>query len=391
MPPHGEGKQLELSLTAMDNYLDASKHSRVPNPYKALGGSVGADGSDLLDLLKKSCRLEAYVQELQPGGIALNKRTSPRGDAILAQNVAAAATEFTTAFKAFVVERFEWDPLVTHPTQQSPTKALQVLYVPELAEMILRHLTTKELFSAAQANKAMSTAIASSAKLLSSFDLQPKLVCFWSSNFDPWDTRHYSEDDFPMFCCHIARRCRYDHANRATAPNEVMVTAYFSESKKPVWPLRYHAHQIGSRGRSMLICQPPLLEMEISTRCRSSRCSPIGLGHENMEARSRWSAIAPLKSSTGLTVGDLLEAGAKIEQEHRFCPCVQNGNENPVTGGNKVYVKFSGVLKLRDDDPSLRLEEIYSGNMTDDSGFSTPIPMMDADERAIPTGMRCNT
>lgn len=392
MASESAGQQLETALTATNNYIDASKEAltRKLQRGRTHDGNVLVHSSDLLDLLKMNGRLAAYIQELQVGGTALNKHTSSPRDMTIAENAHAAATDLTAALKRFVVESIDWDPLFAHPTQQSPAKALEVFYVPELAEMIIMYLSTRDLFSAAQANKALNTAISCSEKLLARFDLQPRLDSFWSSNLDRMAYFSSPEDTIPLLGCFIARGPSSQHPDTSTFPHVVTITTRFYPPEMPLdrfdlWS--YVSSKVGSRGRAMLICQPPILEMKLYTRCCSSAPSYLYLGSEMATAWARWAELPPLKSPTGLTIGDLLDAGAKIEREHRFCPYAPNDDLNTVTGENRVRVIFRGELKLREDDPALERANMVIPTTVDYAPWSAPDPKMDAYKGAKQMGV----
>lgn len=235
------------------------------------------------------------------------------------------------------------------PNEASAAKAQQVFDIPELLEMILLKLPPSSIFAAQQACQTFSALITSSPKIQHHLGLKADLqanfsTCFNERSFDAWG----------KFQCHPAfdssatrsawRRFRNVQSEDESDPKTLEITANFiNRSKLP---------RLGERCQSMLICQPPIYEMEVSVVC----CNDHTV-HRLPGMPSPPPIPEPIRSKTGITVGDLLTATRKLWQEHRLCPYAQDWDHDYKQGYVCVSPSFKGVIHLKDGDPTLEAQK----------------------------------
>ena len=139
------------------------------------------------------------------------------------------------------------------------------------------------------------------------------------------------------------------HHNRAgSLKEEIEIFAHFNK-RPPNFENGRHLSALptpGAKIRAMLVCQPPVLEMAVSTNC----CVRLGTCSADSPLESA-RKICPVKSFTGITIGNLLDAAAKIENEHRLCPFADPNDHDLETGNVRLSISFQGKAVLRNDDP----------------------------------------
>jgi len=105
--------------------------------------------------------------------------------------------------------------------------------------------------------------------------------------------------------------------------------------------------RVGERCRRMLLCHPPVKKIRAYTRCcglsNTSKRSGIYLPEESKYL---------VQNDDGVTIGDLLDAAAKLKAEHSDCPHA-NYTQIRRDGSVKVIVQFQIGLRLEDDEPIL--------------------------------------
>ncbi|KAK5712323.1 hypothetical protein LTR15_011902 [Elasticomyces elasticus] len=94
----------------------------------------------------------------------------------------------------------------------------------------------------------------------------------------------------------------------------------------------------------MLICQPPLLTIQAYTSCCAG---PRFWRHRHGDDRPPASILT---STTGITVGDILDATAELQAKHRLCPDASPFNHH-ADGTVDVHVSFEAVVKAEEGDP----------------------------------------
>lgn len=236
----------------------------------------------------------------------------------------------------------------SQPNEASTAKAQQVFQVPELLEMILLKLPPKSIFAAQQVCQTFSALISSSSKIQHYLGLKADLHCNFSTCFDK-----HSLSLWGGFQCRpefdlshrrldwLRRRIHTNSSEPEPQSNTLEVTAKFSpHSKLP---------RLGKRCQSMLICQPPVYEMEATTACCNDR------------ARRRLPGALPpvpvsIKSKTGITVGDILTASRGLWREHRLCAYADTSDLDE-EGYVKVRPSFKALIHLKDGDPATEIQE----------------------------------
>lgn len=113
---------------------------------------------------------------------------------------------------------------------------------------------------------------------------------------------------------------------------EVRILAYPAE-KEDV------QKDLGSRVRQTLICQPPLKSLTVKPSFCCSRRDPS-------QRPKR------ITSSTGLTIGDVVDEARKLLNKHRLCPHAWS-IYHLEDGVVMVRVEFTGLLRVSGNDPVL--------------------------------------
>ncbi|KAK4540465.1 hypothetical protein LTR36_009211 [Oleoguttula mirabilis] len=187
----------------------------------------------------------------------------------------------------------------------------------ELLEQILLGVSVEDLLSAQQVDKTFFSAITGSQKLLRRLGLAPDDDASFYSAFDAGKD---GSEGFPGF---------YTRLSQTKTSSTPQLKAVFS-SKDFTLP------EAGSRIRSMLICQPRVFEISAWADC-NHRCQD---------------APVTIRSASGITFGDLLDAAARLKEEHRLCPFTPHFDMD-ANGYAKVTVKLVTDLALKPGDETL--------------------------------------
>ncbi|KAK3647541.1 hypothetical protein LTR56_008035 [Elasticomyces elasticus] len=252
--------------------------------------------------------------------------------------------------QAFLCQALDFDPIATQPSAGSRVAAEKVFAVPELAEMIFLEAGPYTILQAMQTCKALAATI-TSPKLQVKLGLRGQPAGYWYSPFaeNLQQLRMCMESErkgareeinlHDLFSCNIV----VPRQEVEQATGTIIATVHASFDGELVD--RYYGDcaagrlpRVGSRGHSMLICQPPIKEMIVEVRCCGSN------GH--LQA-------GKVRNPQGLTVGDLLRATAKARKQRQLCPYAHKYQHDRNTGFVVVHVSFEGSLQLRIDDPYL--------------------------------------
>ncbi|KAK3661702.1 hypothetical protein LTR56_000191 [Elasticomyces elasticus] len=336
-------------------YLDVAKGDQWP-PL------VTANTDELIDVLKYQIRLARGLTALgqahhHPGSTADN------GAALLAT----CQVNLNVVTK-YLTSALEFDPLATLPSEHSGRLAEKVFGIPELAEMILLQLSTADLIQAMQTCKTLAEAINSpqaSPKILTRLGLRPHPNSRWFSIFTARisDMEARTLKGYPQhvekaqlvrrfFCDSLTTKTAW---NRAIGSGNITVRAKFTEGRD--WrqmPLPV----VGSRFRSMLICQPPIKEMSVLASC----CRRL-YTTETAEAAPK------ISNATGLTVGDFYNATVDHAQRHMGCVHAYSNHHDEETGKVDATITFEGLLQLQPGDPQLPQQNnpgLYEGLYEDE-------------------------
>ncbi|KAK4560624.1 hypothetical protein LTR86_005202 [Recurvomyces mirabilis] len=102
---------------------------------------------------------------------------------------------------------------------------------------------------------------------------------------------------------------------------------------------------IGSKCRSMFICQPPIKSIQAYTSCCAG---PRFWRHRPGDERPPAETIA---SETGITVGDIVDTTARLKESHKLCPDASPFDHNSDTGYVNAQVSFETTIRAKADDP----------------------------------------
>ncbi|KAK5127048.1 hypothetical protein LTR85_008407 [Meristemomyces frigidus] len=238
-------------------------------------------------------------------------------------------------------------------TEESTAKAQEVFNSPELLEMIMMQLHPRHILVAQRVNKTFEALISTSPKVQQYLGLRADATSAFATAF-----RNYM-DGWPSFTCRSAQDMfsfGYSPLRRETEPDPdaFEIRASFSPWTSSAASLP----KLGDRCLSMLVCQPPIFEMQACVSCCDRHRY---LGHPfPPDVKDP----EPLRSKTGITVGDVLKATSQLIDRHRTCPHASQWDHDE-HGLVNVSPSFKGVLRLKDSDPSLRAQQKYRQRIKD--------------------------
>ena len=312
----------ELLSPVLKNYLDAVKAS-VPFSGPCGFRKEEALRSELLEVLKWQTSIANCLEALQskPNTISSEPRES--------QDLLRTARHGVQETQSFLARTLKQDVLATAPSESSPVKAKQVFDIPELAEMVLLNLPAQDVFNATRAYRELASSATSSAKVQTMLGLRGDKNSFWRCHFGGRYGKHASGSYLNGISCELAERSYWDPGPQEEV--QIIGTIYTSRMRGKTVGSK---PSIGSRVRSMLLCQPPVYEIKAKPSCCGSKMHPI-----------------VIESTTGVTVGDLMDAEEKLTREHRLCSFAPSSLHNRRTGEVETAMEIRGTLTLRSDDP----------------------------------------
>ena len=212
--------------------------------------------------------------------------------------------------------------------------------VVELTEHILLHLSISDVLAMTQVNTRVFSIIEGSDKLqrhlhlrpddsavLRSLDFHPRLL---QDNHDAYALFPYIQPhrvprtgDLPNLDISINEQ---DHGGcvRRRGPPKIKIKIEF--------PSRVYANPaapFGRRVRKMLVCQPPITEMDVSVKCCGAS-SAFGYGYAGSEFDGEMEGVygrqndgtrfAKVRNEDGITLKDLYNTCWDIAEQHHLCP-----------------------------------------------------------------------
>lgn len=98
----------------------------------------------------------------------------------------------------------------------------------------------------------------------------------------------------------------------------------------------------------MLLCQPPITEMEAEPKCCVDDWPWLRRNEREHQDRKK-----SIHSANGITVADLITTAKALGDKHRNCPNA-SFEQHDTDGEVRAGTVFKGILALQDDDPELR-------------------------------------
>lgn len=351
--------------------------------------SVCAPPDQVLRQIQHAFASQAELQrstEILQNSIEDGKLDVAQVASVVASNQAALAN-----IKSFLDACLNSFPSRMRPTAQSHVKAEKVFSTAELLEGILLYLSPRQLLDAIRVNHATLQIFEDSPKLHDMLQMRPHKDGFLGNTI---------ASDFPGMEVELdsSRAARWGEPPRSAMPfNNVSVLVRFSR----------HANiTIGSRCRSMLPVQLPIVSMRATVSCcrdlrRSAwsnpwgdgvfdndavRLSPVpsvyqasegtdegerddeqnedeGDGGERRDTKKyedflngKVAETLQIYYGTGLTVGHISDAAKRIRQAHLYCPHAPF-EEHASDGTVKPEIIFRAVLTLKKDDPYLEQKD----------------------------------
>lgn len=231
--------------------------------------------------------------------------------------------------------------------------ARRVFDIPEVLEIIIGNLKVGDILRAMQVDKTMCAAITSSPVIQEILHLRPSSSRLLETPFtaNPLSyelcrrkkkKKRNPSEAFPGFTCY-------------SGSHEDMGLVEFVAEFAAELP------RIGTRCRSMLVCQPPIHQMGVYASCCSSNPYMFWLGAiescpQAMPKYKAYGSAPPhglpeppfeiLTSDTGITVGDLYDMTVKHRALHYRCPWAF-ASEHDTEGELSVRVSLGGTVHLK--------------------------------------------
>lgn len=303
-------------------------------------------------------------QDLQACISALRSlNNSPTSSRDLVSDLLDKVDQSAHGIKSYLNDQFGVEFTAGAPTPESAAKAREVFGTPELLEIILLHLHPRYVLVAQQVSKGFDASVSTSPKLQQHLGLRadPKthFTTPFASTYGGSSTLsvHARYGAFGYYSV-AARNNILSGDKPARDKNAFEILASFNT--------RCGLPRLGERCRSMLICQPPVFEMEASVSCCSNRNLILAGLQMQMQIHSPrpTDQPKPIRSTTGITVGDVLDATRVILQQHRACPHAQP-HEHDAEGKVDSAPSFRAMLRLEDDDPALHAQQAFVQEMQD--------------------------
>ena len=339
MDSNGEASQATSQWQITNDFIDSLKRTYPSRRYRH-DGPVSEES--FLEILKEQLLLVNSLKQIK-------LEVQSIAGQVNASSIQAALHEADTSARKlhnFIKEALGGDPLLTSPSNASAMKADQVFETAELAEMIFMELEARDVLVASQVNKAFRAGVAGSSKLQIKLCYRGDPDSLWRSSFN-WclrydllrEVRCRLNDDRALSRVPEERRKVQVEATLKVAPGRSDGVGRF-----PLLPLKYHA---------MLICQPPIKEMLALPQCCDSFNKLRNMYDDDPRDPPDPPGPVVMRSSTGLTVGDLLRVGRQLYADHRYCPYA-NERLHDQHGNVHSDVEFIGTLTLQEYDPEAR-------------------------------------
>lgn len=225
------------------------------------------------------------------------------------------------------------------PTTASTALAGNVSETPELFKAIMLQLHASDVLAVQQVSRNMCAKINNSPVIQKYLGLRPDPQAFFRTHFG------VACDCSSFFCSLYYRYGFHTHPipNPTRNPRELIFEVGFDRA-----PADQALPRIGSRWRSMLICQPPVKELVLHLECCEGSYDSNAV---EPPARRPPAQNTIVISASGITVGDIYDITHRLRQEHRLCPFAPRHDGR---GMAMVYCLFRARLLLDPDDPTLK-------------------------------------
>lgn len=233
----------------------------------------------------------------------------------------------------------------------SDDSAERFFNLPEMTEMLLQYLHANDVLQMQRVNKSIKAIIEGSVKLQRQLGLAASPDSHFRLTLDSdhvpfhvlnapesWTVTYHGEEtwrglSFSVTGGHFEPDTIYEADDRERTVYVDINLRVNGNGRLP---------RVGSRYRAMLLCQPVVKKMHVSTVCCRARNT------------------RKINSRTGLTIGRLLDTAQSMISKHRLCPDADESMLD-ADGRVSVEVKFHGKVVLRADDPRLHKHSSRAG------------------------------
>lgn len=221
--------------------------------------------------------------------------------------------------------------------------------------MIFVCLDVSDALTAREVCRAFAAGISGSTKVQLTMCYRADAKSSWRSNFDGMWSAQFCGVASNFSCWISDRRIFYNPSFPDTNASieaclRMSPGRAFADDTGGVFP------NVPRKYRTMLICQPPITEKSTTASC----CAPIDTSYaldlENQDAYPQPPLPLVVKSTTGLTFDNLLQAAKQLYMDHQSCPYTAELLHD-CKGRVHLDIVFKGQLQLDDEDPAFCAEK----------------------------------
>ncbi|KAK3722195.1 hypothetical protein LTR37_002628 [Vermiconidia calcicola] len=214
--------------------------------------------------------------------------------------------------------------------------AHQVFDTPELLEHILSYLDNSDLLLAYRINHQFCSGIQGSPRLQRQLGLQAahnSTIHFPAALSSYW---LFSTDGDKYFSL------------RTLEGMKILLTI------QPQAPIT----RLGTRCRSMLLCQPPISRMKVFVSCCAPNKSGFGIFGSTQIDPPPLEILSAMEGSQGITVGDVNDAVTRLSAYHRLCPDALAHDHNE-DGSVRFGIELEAELEVDDTEPLWQAKAVH--------------------------------
>jgi len=320
---------ITIPIPIMEDYHDVIKlvGQSYDEPLDHIISAVARHNDQALDIAAAFRALRDGVR-LRNTSIRAPESGAPAVDADEVSSLTAVDMRIERLGRALIDRLRPKITLRSHAT----TTATTVLCVAELCIMIAEYLHPQDVFAFEQVNRTTLAILRSSPAMQQHLHLKADPEAHFSTHliYPVWP----KTPGLPWTPVTGSWVLPGDPDDTLGVPDHVQLRVIANTGS-------HRAPRAGPRCRSMLLCQPPIYEIQVRPNC----CSRYS--NEGPRGGGEWPI---LRSETGLTVGDILDAHEETVKAHAHCPWARARchDENRLVNSKVI---FDVRPKIKSDDP----------------------------------------